>query len=140
MDYINNNHLIILKYKNLSEGWFPNLAFLYEIIVGFGCIISVAIWGQNGLATLGLIAIRPIVLGKEQIKDERAYFTLSYKILFQRMVPTTSIVIVAMLIIAIFIIINFIPDLILKLPQRDKFFFLLFPFFLMTHGMYNQKK
>ncbi|MGQ9846434.1 MAG: hypothetical protein ACUVQP_02885, partial [Bacteroidales bacterium] len=95
-----------MKYKNLSEGWFPNLAFLYEIIVGFGCIISVAIWGQSGLATLGLIAIRPIVLEKEQIKDERAYFTLfrrmvpTYKTLFRRMVPTSSIVIVAMLIIA----------------------------------------
>lgn len=127
-----------MKYKNLSEGWFPNLAFLYEVIVGFGCIMSVAIWGQNGLATLGLIAIRPIVLEKEQIKDEKAYFTLSYKIL------SSSIVIVAMLIIAIFIIINFIPHLIPKLPPRDKILFLLLPFFLMTHGvvgfMYNQKK
>jgi hypothetical protein len=121
-----------MKYKNL------NLAFLYEIIVGFGCIMSVAIWGQNGLATLGLIAIRPIVLEKEQIKDEKSYFTLSYKVL------SSSIVIVAMLIIAIFIIINFIPHLIPKLPPRDKILFLLIPFFLMTHGvvgfMYNQKQ
>lgn len=121
-----------MKYKNL------NLAFLYEIIIGFGCIMSVALWGQNGLATIALIALRPILLEKEQIKDERSYFSLSYKIL------SSSIVIVAMLIIAIFIILNFIPHLIPKLPPRDKILFLLVPVFLMTHGvvgiMYNQKK
>lgn len=121
-----------MKYKNL------NLAFLYEIIVGFGCIMSVAILGQNGLATLGLIAIRPLVLEKEKINDEKAYFTLTYKAL------SSSIIIVAMLIIAIFIIINFMPHLIPKLPPRDKILFLLIPFFLMTHGvvgfMYNLKK
>lgn len=121
-----------MKYKNL------NLAFLYEIIVGFGCILSVAVWGQNGLATIALIALRPIVLEKEPIKDEKSYLSLSYKVL------SSSIVIVAMLIIAIFIILNFIPHLISKLPPRDKILFLLLPFFLMTHGvvgfMYNQKR
>ncbi|MGQ9799871.1 MAG: hypothetical protein ACUVRG_11405, partial [Ignavibacterium sp.] len=61
----------------------------------------------------------------------------------RRMVPTSSIVIVAMLIIAIFIIINFILYLIPKLTPRDKILFLPLPFFLMTHGvvgfMCNQK-
>jgi hypothetical protein len=121
-----------MKYKNL------NLAYLFEIIIGFGCIMSIAVLGQNGLATLGLIVIRPFILDKEQIKDEKTYYTFSYKVL------SSSIVIVAMLIIAIFIILNFIPHLIPKLPPRDKILFLLLPFFLMTHGvvgfMYNQKK
>lgn len=121
-----------MKYKNL------NLAFIYEVIVGFGCIMSVAIWGQYGFATIGLIALRPVLLEKEQIKDEKTYFSLSYRVL------SSSIVIVAMLIIAIFIILNFIPHLIPKLPPRDKIIFLLLPFFLMTHGvvgfMYHQKK
>lgn len=121
-----------MKYKNL------NLAFLFEIVIGFGCIMSVALWGQFGFATIALIALRPLLLEKEQIKDEKSYLSLSYKVL------SNSIVIVAMLIITIFIIINFIPNLISKLPPRDKILFLLLPFFLMTHGvvgfMYNQKK
>ncbi len=121
-----------MKYKNL------NLAFLFEIVIGFGCIMSIAAWGQNGLATIALIAIRAFIMEKEKINDEKSYFTFTYKVL------SSSIVIVAMLIIAIFIVINFFPQLASKLPPRDKILFLLLPFFLMTHGvvgfMYNQRK
>lgn len=112
-----------MKYKNL------NLAFLFEIIIGFGCIISIALWGQIGLVTIVLFSIRPLILEKEKIENEKTYFILSYKIL------SSSIIIVAMLIITIFIILNFIPHLVPKLPPNDKILILLLPVFLMTHGV-----
>jgi len=56
------------KYKNLQ------IAFLIEIFVGFGTILSISIIGPKGLAALAILALRPIILEKEIIKDEKIYF------------------------------------------------------------------
>ena len=61
------------KYKNLQ------LAFLIEIFVGLGTILSISLMGPKGLAALSILALRPIVLGKENIKDEKTYFQFYIK-------------------------------------------------------------
>ncbi len=120
-----------MKYKNL------NLAFLFEIIVGFGCIISVSTLGFSGLISLVLIGLRPFFLEREPISDEKTYWRFSYKVLL------SSLIIISLFIISIFILINFLPSLSKKLPPTDKILYLLIPFFLMTRGVigfiYNQK-
>jgi hypothetical protein len=86
-----------LKYKNL------NLAFLVQILIGFGCILSISLLGAKGLASLALLAIRPLVLEKEKIKDEKRYWQFSYKIMLN------SVIIIFLMILSILIIIQFIP-------------------------------
>lgn len=49
-----------MKYKNL------NLAFLFEIIIGFGCIISVSLLGFGGLISLALIGLKPFFWKENQ--------------------------------------------------------------------------
>ena len=63
------------KYKNLQ------IAFLIEIFVGFGTILSISIIGPKALAALAVLALRPIILEKEIIKDEKTYFQFFYKII-----------------------------------------------------------
>ncbi len=64
-----------MKYKNLT------LAFLFEIVVGFGTILSISLLGYKGLAALAVLALRPFILEQEQIKDEKLYLQFSYKVL-----------------------------------------------------------
>lgn len=112
-----------MKYKNLS------LAFLTEIFIGFGCILSISLLGTRGLASLVLIALRPIFLEKEQIKNEKLYWQFSYKVLIN------SVIIMALMIISIMIIIQFIPHWKEKLPTLDILLIELIPFFILTHGV-----
>ena len=51
-----------MKYKNL------NIAFLIEIFIGFGTIISISLLGTKGLAALAILALRPFVLQKEKYR------------------------------------------------------------------------
>jgi hypothetical protein len=121
-----------MKYKNL------NLAFLFEIIIGFGCIISVSMLGFSGLISLALIGLRPFFLEREPINDEKNYWRFSYKIMLN------SIIIIFLFIISIFILVNSAPGLTKKLPPWEDILYLLIPFFLMTRGVigfiYNQKQ
>ncbi len=120
-----------MKYKNL------NLAFIFEIIIGFGCILSVSILGFSGLISLSLIFLRTIFLEKEPISDEKSYWRFSYRIM------SNSLMIISLFIISIFILVNFLPSLARKLPSTDQILYLLIPFFLMTRGVvgfiHNQK-
>lgn len=120
-----------MKYKNL------NLAFLFEIIIGFGCIISVSVLGFSGLISLFLIGLRPFFLERETISDEKNYWRFSYKVMLN------SIIIISLFIVSVFILIDFVPTLSRKLPPNDQILYLLIPFFLMTRGVvgfiYNQK-
>lgn len=120
-----------MKYKNL------NLAFLFEIIIGFGCIISVGTLGFGGLMSLALIGLKPFFLEREPISDEKNFWRFSYRVML------SSLIIIFLFIISIFILINFVPSLSKKLPPIDKILYLLIPFFLMTRGVvgfiYNQK-
>lgn len=72
-----------MKYKNL------NLAFLLEIIVGFVSILSIALLGYKGLISLVLIGLRPFLLEKEKILDEKGYWHLKYRIMFHSLIVTS---------------------------------------------------
>ena len=112
-----------MKYKNL------NLAFLVQILIGFGCILSISLLGAKGLASLALLAIRPLVLEKEKIKDEKRYWQFSYKIMLN------SVIIIFLMILSILIIIQFIPVWKTKVPSFEILIIELIPFFILTHGV-----
>ena len=112
-----------LKYKNL------NIAFLIEIFVGFGTVLSISLLGTKGLAALAILALRPFVLQKESIEDKKSYIEFSYKIL------SNSLSIIFIMIISIIIILQFIPVWKAKLPSVEVMFIVLIPFFLLTHGV-----
>lgn len=120
-----------MKYKNL------NISFLYEVIIGFGCIISISQLGFSGIFALSLIALKPILLEREPISDEKNYWRFSYRVLL------SSVIIILIFITTILILINFIPYFSKKLPPLDQILYLLIPFFIMTRGVigfiYNQK-
>lgn len=111
------------KYKNLQ------IAFLIEIFVGLGTILSISLIGPKGLAALSILALRPIVLGKENIKDEKSYFRFFYKTL------QNSLVIIFIMIISLIIIMQFIPLWNAKLPPSENLLVIILPFFLLTHGV-----
>jgi hypothetical protein len=111
-----------VKYKNLY------IAFLIEIFVGFGTILSISLLGTTGLAALAIIALRTFFLEKELIEEKKLYLEFSYKIL------SNSLSIIFIMIISIIIIIQFIPAWQAKLPPIDVIFVVLIPFFLLTHG------
>ena len=102
---------------------------MFEIFVAFGTILTISIIGPKGLAALAVMAIRPIILGREKIEDVKSYFQFLYKILF------SSLSIIFIMIISIFIIIQFIPIWNAKLPTADILLVLMPPFFLLTHGV-----
>lgn len=112
-----------MKYKNL------NVAFLIEILVGFGCILSISLLGSKGLVSLVLIALRPFILEKEPIKNEKLYRHFSYKIILN------SMIIIFLMIISILVIMQFIPQWKTKLPSLEILLIEIFPFFLLTHGV-----
>lgn len=112
-----------MKYKNL------NIAFLIEIFVGFGTIISISLLGAKGLAALAILALRPFILQKENIDDSKSYLEFSYKIL------SNSLSIIFIMILSIIIILQFIPVWKAKLPPIEVMFVVLIPFFLLTHGV-----
>jgi hypothetical protein len=112
-----------LKYKNL------NIAFLIEIFIGFGTILSISLIGPKGLAALAILALRPIILDKEIIQNEKFYFQFSYKIL------QSSLLIIFIMIISLIIIMQFIPVWNAKLPPSENLLVTILPFFLLTHGV-----
>ena len=112
-----------MKYKNL------NIAFLIEIFVGFGTILSISLLGTKGLAALAILALRPFVLQKESMEDKKSYIEFSYKIL------SNSLSIIFIMILSIIIILQFIPVWKAKLPSVEVMFIVLIPFFLLTHGV-----
>jgi hypothetical protein len=112
-----------MKYKNL------NFAFLLEIIIGFGTILSISLMGNKGIAFLALMALRPIFLKRENIKDEKLYWQFSYKIILN------STIVISLMIISILIIVQFIPVWKVKLPSFEILLVELIPFFLLTHGV-----
>jgi hypothetical protein len=112
-----------LKYKNL------NIAFLIEIFVGFGTVLSISLLGTKGLAALAILALRPFILQKENIEDKKSYIEFSYKIL------SNSLSIIFIMILSIIIILQFIPVWKAKLPSIEVMFVVLIPFFLLTHGV-----
>ncbi|HMN48107.1 MAG TPA: hypothetical protein PKD67_03135 [Ignavibacteriaceae bacterium] len=112
-----------MKYKNLT------LAFLFEIVVGFGTILSISLLGYKGLAALAVLALRPFILEQEQIKDEKLYLQFSYKVL------SNSLIIIFLMIVFEIIIIQFIPNWKAKLPPLENLLIIIIPFFLLTHGV-----
>lgn len=115
--------MTVLRYKNL------NLAFLIEIIIGFGTILSISLIGYKGLTALILIALRPFLLEREEIDDEKKYWQFSYKII------SSSLIIIFLMILSVFVIIQFIPAWKAKLPSSDILLLVIIPFFLLTHGV-----
>ena len=113
----------LLKYKNL------NLAFLIEIFIGFGTVLSISLLGYKGLVVLVLIALRPYLLEREQIKDEKSYLRFSYKIL------SSSLIIIFLMIISIVIVSHFVTTWKTRLPSTDILLIIIIPFFLLTHGV-----
>ncbi len=111
------------KYKNLQ------IAFLIEIFVGFGTILSIGIIGPKALAALAVLALRPIILEKEIIKDEKTYFQFFYKII------QSSLSIIFIMIVSLIIIMLFIPIWSAKLPPSENLLVIILPFFLLTHGV-----
>jgi hypothetical protein len=79
------------------------------------------------LATISILALRPIVLEKEDIIDEKSYFQYFYKSL------QNSLVIIFIMIISLIIIMQFIPALNIKLPSAENLLVTILPFFLLTH-------
>ncbi|HMN16934.1 MAG: hypothetical protein HND40_12415 [Ignavibacteriota bacterium] len=112
-----------MKYKNLR------LAFLMEIFVGFTTIISIALMGPKGITALALIALRPVFMKREEIKNPAAYFQIFYKVL------SNSLSIISIMLILIIISLQFIPAYQSKLPPVKDLLTLILPFFLLTHGV-----
>jgi hypothetical protein len=112
-----------LKYKNL------NIAFLFEILIGFGTIISISLMGSKGLTALAFMILRPLILKREKIEDTDSYFKSFYKILF------SSLSIISIMMISIVIITLFIPIWRDRLPSPEIMFVVILPFFLLTHGV-----
>ena len=112
-----------MKYKNL------NIAFFIEILIGFGTILSISLIGYKGLAALAIIALRPLVLEREKIEDEKSYLQFIYKIL------SSSLIVIFLMIISVLIIIQFIPLWNAKLPAMDELLVTIIPFFQLTHGV-----
>ena len=81
------------------------------------------------MASLALLAIRPFVLEKEKIKDEKRYWQFSYKIMLN------SVIIIFLMILSILIIIQFIPVWKTKVPSFEILIIELIPFFILTHGV-----
>lgn len=54
------------KYKNLQ------LSFLIEIFIVLGTILSISLMGSKGLAAISILALRPLLLEKETIIDEKS--------------------------------------------------------------------
>jgi hypothetical protein len=111
------------KYKNLQ------LAFLVEILVGFGTILSISLIGTKGLAALAILALRPIVLEKEIIRDDKTFFRFFYNTLM------SSLSIIFIMIVLLIIIMQFIPQWSVKLPPTKFVLIIILPFFLLTHGV-----
>ena len=99
------------------------------MFVGFGTILSISLIGPKGLAALGILALRPVLLEKEIIKDEKFYLQFSYKIL------QSSLVIIFIMIISLIVIMQFIPVWNAKLPPSENLLIIILPFFLLTHGV-----
>ncbi len=110
-----------MKYKNL------NLAFLIEIIVGFGCILSIGLLGSKGLVSLILIALRPLILEQEKIEYDKTYWQFFYKVNFHSIVVTSIFIIIFYFISFFHLTPNIANDHLLLLQ--------LIPFFLLTHGV-----
>jgi hypothetical protein len=112
-----------VKYKNI------NLAFLIEIFVGLGTILTISLIGYKGLAGLFLIALRPLVLEKEEIRNNKEYIYFFYKVL------SNSLSITAIFLIVLLVIILFFPALSPNIPTSEKILIQLMPFFILTHGV-----
>lgn len=110
-----------MKYKNL------NLAFLIEIIVGFGCIISIGVLGLKGLISLMLIALRPFILEKERIENEKIYLQFIYKVNYHSIVVTSIFIIIFYFTTYVIPTFDLMSDHLLLLQ--------IIPFFLLTHGV-----
>jgi len=81
------------------------------------------------LAALAVLALRPIILEKEIIKDEKTYFQFFYKII------QSSLSIIFIMIVSLIIIMQFIPIWSAKLPPSENLLVIILPFFLLTHGV-----
>jgi len=92
-------------------------------------VLSISLLGAKGIASLALIAIRPLVLEREKINDEKLYWQFSYKIMLN------SVIIIFLMIISIFIIIQFVPAWKSKLPSFEVLLLVIVPFFVLTHGV-----
>lgn len=110
-----------MKYKNL------NLAFLIEIIVGFGSIISIGILGWRGIAALILIAIRPFVIEREPIEHDKLHWRFIYRVNYH------TIIVTSLFIITYYLVTTLHPSM--YLMEDHKLLLQLIPFFLLTHGV-----
>ena len=99
------------------------------MFVGFGTILSISLLGYIGIAALAILALRPLILERGKIEDEKLYLQFLYKIL------SNSLIIIFLMIVFIFIIIQFIPAWTAKLPPMDILLITIIPFFLLTHGL-----
>jgi hypothetical protein len=99
------------------------------MLVGFGTILSISLIGPKGLAALAILALRPLILERENIEDTNSYFQLFYKILY------SSLSIISIMMVSIFIITQFVPLWNDKLPSTEILFVIIIPFFLLTHGV-----
>lgn len=99
------------------------------MLVGFGCILTISFIGTKGLVSLAIIALRPILLEREPIQDEKRYYQFFYKI------TISSVIIISLMIVSILIIVQFIPVWKVKLPTFDILLVEIIPFFLLTHGV-----
>lgn len=112
-----------MKYKNL------NLAFLIEIFIGLGTILTISLIGYKGLVGIVLMALRPFVLERVEIGSNTDYLPFFYKVL------SHSLIITALFIVVLLVIIFFFPGLSPNIPTSEKILIQLLPFFLLTHGV-----
>lgn len=112
-----------MKYKNL------NLSFLIQIFIGLGAILTISLIGYKGLATIAILALRPIVLEKEKIDPASAYLPFVFKVLSHSLIITAIFLVVLILIIFLF------PDLSAHIPTSEKILVQILPFFILTHGV-----
>lgn len=110
-----------MRYKNL------NLAFLMEIIVGFGSIISISILGPKGMAALILIAIRPFILERESIEQDNFYWRFIYRVNYHTLIVTSLFIITYYLVTTL--------QRTTYLMEDHNLLLQLIPFFLLTHGV-----
>jgi hypothetical protein len=70
-------------------------ALLYQTIVGALCVVFIALWGPACIAMLAFLALRPLILKKVPVEDDRNMWKFFYKITIRSVVSLSITIIFA---------------------------------------------
>lgn len=100
------------------------LAYLFEIIVGLLCIVTISLIGEKGIILISIIAIRPLVLEKTTVsfEDIGKFYSIG----------KTSLLITFLTLLAYYIS----SEYLFQIHSNWKLVIqLILPYFLLNHGI-----